>query len=136
MSVSSLLPSKLIVNRLIDLYNHALPSENKDKIYISFENENHSRSFFIVSIDELLLLVRSIPTTARCSYECIPSDRHVRGYIDFEYPMVNNMSVNIRKGIECCLKVLFISLHLRSQCYDRTYSSMSEIANRFLVLDA
>ena len=89
-----------------------------------------------MNYSDLELLYDQVPQCERSLYEIIPENQRVKAYIDFEYPIDNNRSVDQTKAIDSCLKVLYTILNRQSQYHLCTDVSMEQLLEQFLVLQA
>jgi hypothetical protein len=134
--IHDILPSKIVFYRLQDLLHSISRSENKNKILLSIEKSNHTREFCQVTLDELELLYVLYPKANRSFYECIPETSTIKTYIDFEYLLQNNSSVDHARAVSSCLKILFFCLNNLNRSPIITKITIPSILKQFLVLNA
>ena len=72
--IRRLYPHKIITRCISDLNNQFLEhNSDKNDLCISIENENKTRQFCCLAIDELTTLLGSCPVSNRTLYACISS---------------------------------------------------------------
>lgn len=76
------------------------------------------------------------PKINRAIYECICEKYFIKTYIDFEYLLENNSSVDCHRAIITCLKILFFYLNNLSELSITTKITLPSILNQFLILNA
>jgi hypothetical protein len=134
--IENIWPDKKIFIELQELLNSISIDNHKEQIILSIEKKNHGREYYELTLSELELLYVVIPKNNRSFYECICENHVIKTYIDFEYLLEKNSSVDHNRAIITCLKIFFF--HLKSSCNSDIIPDMnlSSILNEFLVLDA
>ena len=135
--IRHLFPHKTITHHISDL-NQLLEQYNeKTDICISIENENKSRQFCCLTIEQLLRLFDSCPVPNRTLYECISSNKLVKAYIDFEYLIDKNRHIqNHYLGPISCLRILYYFLNPTDNTIKTIQRHTENLLMQFLVLDA
>jgi hypothetical protein len=134
--LEQILPNKKIYYRLQELLNSISNDNKTERILLSIEKANHGREYCELSLNELELLYVLYPKTHRSFYECIHENNLIKAYIDFEYYLHNNSTINIDKTIISTLKILFFYLNNTNKSSISTKISLSSILNQFLILNA
>jgi hypothetical protein len=132
----TILPDKQLYYRLQDLFDSMSNSVNKNEVLISIEKLDGKREYCALPLSDLELLYAKCPRESRSFYECIKETTLIKTYIDFEYTIQNNESVNYQKAIDSCLKVLYLCLNASSRTVSINSLSMTTILKQFLVLNA
>ena len=134
--IEVILPSKKIFYRLQELLNSISTNENKKSILISIEKSNRSREYCELTLDQLELIYVLYPKINQSFYECICGNNPIKAYIDFEYMIENNSSIDLDRAIRSCLKILFFYTNNSSKSSINTEIPLSLVLNQFLVLNA
>ena len=136
--IRRLYPHKIITRCISDLNNQLLEhNSDKNDICISIENENKTRQFCCLTIDELTTLLGSCPVSNRTLYECISPNRFVKTYVDFEYLIDQNLDIQDHCiGPTSCLKILYYFLNVSDDTINTIENYNENILKQFLVLDA
>ena len=129
-------PNKRIFIRLANLINSLSTNKSDKYILLSIEKRNHGREYCQLTLSELELIYVLVPKVNRCLYEIIREKDVIKAYIDFEYQIINNLTVDYNKAITSCLKILFYHLKNSFDSPITTAPDISSILNEFLVLDA
>ena len=117
--------------------SHPHPHPHPQDICISIENQNKTRQFCCLTIDELTTLLGSCPVTNRALYECISSNRFVKTYVDFEYLIAQNLDIQDHCiGPTSCLKILYYFPNVPDDTINTIENYNENILKQFLVLDA
>ena len=135
--IRHLFPHKTITHHIPDL-NQLLEQYNeKTDICISIENENKSRQFCCLNIEQLVRLFDSCPVPNRTLYECISSNKLVKAYTDFEYLIDKNRHIqNHYLGPISCLRILYYFLNPTYNTIKTIQRHTENLLMQFLVLDA
>lgn len=134
--IQNILPNTKIYYRLQELLNSTTDVSNQDRIQLSIEKTNHSREYCELNLKELELLYVLYPKCDRCFYECISQNQIIKTYIDFEYLLEHNSSVDHKKAVLSCLKILYFYLNGLSQSSTSNTIDLLAILKQFLVLNA
>jgi hypothetical protein len=134
--IDTILPNKKVYYRLQDLIDSLTSTSNKHPMLMSIEKQESKREYCAVTINELEFLYQHWPRQNRSFYECITEASLVKTYIDFEYPVENNSSVDHHIALLCILKMMYFSLNNNVQSHSTDQSLIKKILEQFLVLDA
>lgn len=103
--------------------------------FIANEKEQSKREFFSLTIDELLKLYRLCAGKNMHLYECVPENRIVKAFIDFEYVTDRNLSTDLSTSIFCCLSVLYCALNYEEWSVHDIHQIRLKVLERFLILN-
>ena len=134
--IGTILPNKKVYYRLQDLIDSLISSSKKDMILMSIEKQENTREYSAITISELEFLYHQCPRQNRTFYECIPETSSVKTYIDFEYFVDKNPSVDCGIALHCILKMLYFYLNSNEPSSSTNHSLNKKILEQFLVLDA
>ena len=135
--IRHLFPHKTITHHISDLNQLLEQNNEKNDICISIENENKSRQFCCLTIQQSIRLFDSCPVPNRTLYECISSNKLVKAYIDFEYLIDKNRNIqNHYLGPVSCLRILYYFLNSTDNTINTIQRYAENILMQFLVLDA
>ncbi|CAF1292374.1 unnamed protein product [Rotaria sordida] len=130
--------SQIITHRISDLMQLIKDQNVKNThICISIQNDNDTREFCYLTIDELTQLFQQTPVIERCLYEVIFPTNQVKTYIDFEYYITNNLDIESPYiGARCFLKILYNLLNFQQNIDCEANYKMDLILQQFLVLNS
>jgi hypothetical protein len=134
--IENVWPGKKIFLRLQELLNFIQNNANNEQIILSIERTNHSREYCQLTLTELEMIYMLVPRINRSLYECICENDVIKTYMDFEYLLEKNSSVDHHRAVITCLKILFFYLNNSSKLNINTEPDLSAILNEFLILDA